>query len=388
MAHRSESHRLRYIDASRRASSVISRAKSATWQATCSNLSPRSDPRAVFRLLNAISGKQNTSQDSSFPDCTCPLDTANHFASYLRSRLSQVTLRSSRRAERQFMNELRKASCEDASSLHNSFCSPFSLTELSTAISNFSSSTASGPDQNAYPLLKHLPEPAQLLLLSLFNRSWHSHTFPSCWKPTTIIPIHKPGKPTSSPSFFRPISLTSCISKLFERLILSRLSFHLESNHLLSTCQAGFRPGRSPLDQILSQSIWDGFQKKNLQTERFWLLLTSPRLLTRSGTVLFFTNSSRSNSPLASFFGCAPSFLIVELKSRLVVPTAALSASDVGSPRAQYLVRSSSFCLLMTSLRIYFGVPMPPCMLTIWPSGPPPQTRSKPPLLSNPPSLS
>ena len=170
-------------------------------------------------------------------------------------------------------------------------------------------------------------------------------------------------------------------------MILSRLTFHLESNHLLSTCQAGFRPGKSPLDQILSQSIWDGFQKKNLQTERFWLLLTSPRLSTRSGTLLFFTNSSRSNSPLASFFWCAPSFLIVELKSRLVVPTAALSASDVGSPRAQYLVRSSSFCLLMTSLRIYFGVPMPPCMLTIWPSGPPPQTRSKPPLLSNPPSL-
>ena len=81
-----------YIDASRRASSVISRAKSATCQATCSNLSPRSDPRAVFRLLNAISGKKNTSQNSSFPDCTCPLDTANHFASYLRSRLSQVTL--------------------------------------------------------------------------------------------------------------------------------------------------------------------------------------------------------------------------------------------------------------------------------------------------------
>ena len=247
MAHRSESHRLRYIDASRRASSVISRAKSATWQATCSNLSPRSDPRAVFRLLNAISGKKNTSHDPSFPDCTSPFDTANHYASYLRSHLSQATPRSSRRAERQFMNELRKASCEDASSLHNSFCSPFSLNELSTAISNLSSSTASGPDQIAYPLLKHLPEPAQLLLL-----------------PSTIIPIHKPGKPTSSPSSFRPISLTSCISKLFEHLILSRLPFHLESNHLLYTCQAGFRPGRSSLDQILtlSQSIWDGFQKK------------------------------------------------------------------------------------------------------------------------------
>ena len=92
----SEAHRLRYIDASRKASSVISRAKSATWQATCFNLSPRSDPRAVFRLLNAISGKKRTSQDPSFPGCSSPL---------------------------------------------------------------------------AYPLLKHLPKPAQLLLLSTFNRS-------------------------------------------------------------------------------------------------------------------------------------------------------------------------------------------------------------------------
>ena len=265
--HQSESHRCRNIDASRRASSVISRAKSATWQATCSNLSPHSDPCAVFRLLNAISGKKNTSQDPSFPGCTTPLDTANHYTSHLCSHLSQATPRTSPRAKRQFMNELRKAGCEDASFLHNSFCSPFSLTELSTAICNLSSSTASGPDQIAYPLLKHLPKPAQLLLLSLFNRSWYSHIFPSSWKPTTIIPIHKPAKPTSSPSSFRPIFLTYCISKLFECLILSCLTFHLESNHLLYTCQAGFRPGRLSLDQILtlSQSIWDGFQKKKPQ---------------------------------------------------------------------------------------------------------------------------
>ena len=206
--------------------------------------------------------KKNTSQDSSFPDCTCPLDTAKHFASYLCSRLSQATPRSLHRAKRPVHDELRKASCEDASSLHNSFCSPFSLTELSTAISNFSSSTASGPDQNAYPLLKHLPEPAQLLLLSLFNRSWHSHTFPLVGNLPRSSPFITWKTPLPLCFFFRPISLTSCISKFFERLILSRLTFHLESNHLLSTCQAGFRPGRSPLDQILSQSIWDGFQKK------------------------------------------------------------------------------------------------------------------------------
>ena len=115
--------------------------------------------------------------------------------------------RSSRRAERQFINELRKASCEDASSLHNSFCSPFSLNELSTAISNLSSSTASGPDQIAYPLLKHLPEPAQLLLLSLFNRvlalshlpllleTFHYHSHSQTWKThflSVLFPPHFP----------------------------------------------------------------------------------------------------------------------------------------------------------------------------------------------------
>ena len=69
--------------------------------------------------------------------------------------------------------------------------------------------------------------------------------------------------PTSPHPLLRPISFTSCVSKLFERIILSRLLFFLESNSILSPRQAGFRPGRSTLDQILylSQSISDGLNK-------------------------------------------------------------------------------------------------------------------------------
>ena len=100
-------------------------------------------------------------------------------------------------------------------------------------------------------------------LLHIYNLSWSSHSFPSIWKTSSIIPIHKMGKPLDSPASFRPISLTSCVSKLFERIILSGLLFFLESNSILSLRQAGFRPGRSTLDQILylSQSISDGFNK-------------------------------------------------------------------------------------------------------------------------------
>ena len=146
---------------------------------------------------------------------------------------------------------------------HSSFCSPFSPAEFLAAASNLSSSTATGPDKVAYPMPKHLPRPGMDFLLHIFNLSWSLHSFPSIWKTSSIIIIHKMGKTLDSPASFRPISLTSCVSKLFERIILSRLLFFLESNSILSPPQTNFCPGWSTLDQILyhSQSISDGFNK-------------------------------------------------------------------------------------------------------------------------------
>ena len=146
---------------------------------------------------------------------------------------------------------------------HLSFCFSFSPAEFYAAASNFSSSTATGPDEVAYSMLKHLHRSGMDFLLHIFNLFWSSHSFPSICKTFSIIPINKMGKPLDSPASFRPISLTSCISKLFEPIILSRLLFFLESNSILSPREASFRPGRSTLDQILclSQSISDGFNK-------------------------------------------------------------------------------------------------------------------------------
>ena len=117
--------------------------------------------------------------------------------------------------------------------------------------SNLSSSTATGREKTID------------FFLHIFNLSWILHSFPSIWKISFIFPIYKMGKPLNSPAFFRPISLTSCVSKLFERIILSRLLFFLESNSILSLRQVGFRPGRSTLDEILyiSRSISNRFNK-------------------------------------------------------------------------------------------------------------------------------
>ena len=146
------------------------------------------------------------------------------------------------------MNHIRTAHCN---TLHFTFCSPFSSLELSTAISQLSTSTSVGPDKITYPLLTHLPQSALHFLLYIFNLFWSTHTFLSTWKQSTIIPILKPGKPSDSPSSYRPISLTSCTSKLFERMVLGRLTYFLEQQGTLSPVQADFRLGRSTVDQVL-----------------------------------------------------------------------------------------------------------------------------------------
>ena len=92
---------------------------------------------------------------------------------------------------------------------HSSFCSPFTPAEFHAAASNLTSSTAIDSDKVAYSMLKHLPRSGMDLLLHIFNLSWSSHSFPSIWKTSSIIPIHKMKKTLDSPASFQPISLTS-----------------------------------------------------------------------------------------------------------------------------------------------------------------------------------
>ena len=261
-AHRSDEDRQAYISASRRVSSVIAEAKAEAWQTTCTSLSPRSYPKSVNSLLRYIAGSPSSSSSSpNFSNCSSPRESASVYAAYLRSHFSISQPKTLRSRARGCLTKLRRATCPVES--HLSFCSPFSPAEFLAAASNLSSSTATGPDKVAYPMLKHLPRSGMDFLLHIFNLSWSSHSFPSIWKTSSIIPIHKIGKLLDSPASFRPISLTSCVSKLFERIILSRPLFVLKSNAILSPHQAGFGPGRSTLDQILylSHSVSDGFNK-------------------------------------------------------------------------------------------------------------------------------
>ena len=177
-AHRSDEDRPTYISASRRASSVIAKAKAEAWHTTCSSLSPKSNPKCVHFLFRSMAGSPSSSFSSpNFPNCSSPRESASVYAAYLRSHFSVSQTKALHSGARGYLSELRRATC--AEEPHLSICSPFSPADFLAAASNLSSSTATGPDKVTYPMLKHLPRSGMDLLLYIFNSSWFSHSSPS-----------------------------------------------------------------------------------------------------------------------------------------------------------------------------------------------------------------
>ena len=85
----------------------------------------------------------------------------------------------------------------------------------------------------------------------LWNKSYMQGRIPSCLKTQYITPIFKKGTRTEA-SNYRPVSLTSNITKSFERVVRKQLVAHLEAGGFISTSQHGFRSGRSTLTQLLA----------------------------------------------------------------------------------------------------------------------------------------
>ena len=111
--------------------------------------------------------------------------------------------------------------------------------------------TSPGPDDICYTMIEHLPYNALEILLDLINRLWEDGICPNIWQHSVIILLlKKPDLERNNPSAYRPISLTSHLCKIMERVLNHRLRWWLESNRKIQ-CQSGFRAKRSTKDCIL-----------------------------------------------------------------------------------------------------------------------------------------
>jgi len=87
-------------------------------------------------------------------------------------------------------------------------------------------------------------------LAQLFQLSLSSGKLPSEWVDANVVPVHKKGDKHIA-SNYHPISLTSIIVKVMERIIHRQLVAALEQQNLLDSCQFGFRHKRSTVSLLL-----------------------------------------------------------------------------------------------------------------------------------------
>ena len=108
-----------------------------------------------------------------------------------------------------------------------------------------------GPDDLHPRLLKELSAHVAGPLTTIFKLSLLHGVLPRDWKDAIVTPIHK-GGPRYCPSNYRPISLTSTLIKILERLIKKAIMAYLENSNLLSRAQHGFRSNLSCLSNLLT----------------------------------------------------------------------------------------------------------------------------------------
>ena len=101
------------------------------------------------------------------------------------------------------------------------------------------------------------------LFHTAFTSSIQKRYIPTAWKLATLRMLLKPDKLPFLTTSYRPISLTSSIMKLFERVIEQRLRFYLEDIGFINKYQSGFRQNKSNDDHLfrLPQSVMESFNR-------------------------------------------------------------------------------------------------------------------------------
>ncbi|CAC5414981.1 unnamed protein product [Mytilus coruscus] len=110
----------------------------------------------------------------------------------------------------------------------------FNSTEVNKLLKDLNTSKSPGPDQVHPKVLSELANTIDSPLSTKFNESLKSGTVPKRWKIGQISALFKKGDKTS-PSNYRPVSWTSVICKVMEKLVRRRIVQNMNSHYLLQT---------------------------------------------------------------------------------------------------------------------------------------------------------
>ena len=123
---------------------------------------------------------------------------------------------------------------------------PYEVNEIIRALNNQKARKKLDPETK---FIKYANPVISIYLIHLFNLCITTRVFPNSLEIAEVIPIFKKGN-TDKPTNYRPISLFSQFSKIFEKLICNRIYSYVEKFDLLSNRRFGFGQNSSTVHAI------------------------------------------------------------------------------------------------------------------------------------------
>ena len=111
-------------------------------------------------------------------------------------------------------------------------------------LSNLQPKTSIDVDGLSYKILKNGGRAVSHYLAQLYSLSLELCRIPASWKTAIVTPLFKTGDKTLAQNY-RPVSVTSCCARVFERIINAAINDHLRTNNIIAHTQHGFQEGKS-----------------------------------------------------------------------------------------------------------------------------------------------
>ena len=244
---------------------VLAEQKTAAWRKFTATLDPTTPTSKVWSVIRALDGRAKrplpdtpvTGQDNR------PVHEEKKKADLAASTYAETSRVRIPRADAKEAYLAVRSHLRQPTDQEDPLGSDFSYQELQSALRR-SGGKAPGPDM-VHPLqLRKLPPSGKRALLQIINPTWRDGWIPASWRRATIIPILKRGKGPENIKSYRPVSLTSCISKIAETMLEQRMRRWAEREGHIPASQSGFRRHRSTSDALnrLIQGAFDDLQRK------------------------------------------------------------------------------------------------------------------------------
>ena len=164
-----------------------------------------------------------------------PIEIADAFNEYFINTTTNVNIKHSNISKAsKLLNNIKLENIVHMESI------PVTEAEVIIIIGSLKSKDTTGYDGISYKILKLSAHIKSNPLTYIMNCSLTTGIFPEICKLAIVRPVHKKGNKNEMNNY-RPISLLTTISKIFERVMYNRLVHHFESNNYLTTVQYGFQ---------------------------------------------------------------------------------------------------------------------------------------------------